>query len=215
MSKTAIEWTDFTVNPIRARNLETGAVGHFCEKISPGCAHCYASALQKRFRMPNFPGANKRLPTMPLVTDRATVQINERLEVFLDENVLRQVLRRRKPTKFFWCDMTDLLGSWVPDEWIDRCLAVMALTGQHIHQVLTKRAERLPAYFAPGRSDQIYQAVQQLAEQYGIADYLFDDWPWPNVWLGVSGEDQPRINERHAFLSSTVAGVHFWSLEPL
>jgi protein gp37 len=37
MNRTGIEWCDSTVNPIRFRNLETGRVGHYCEKISPGC----------------------------------------------------------------------------------------------------------------------------------------------------------------------------------
>ena len=45
----AIEWTDATYNPIRARNRETGNVGHFCARISPGCVNCYAEAMQPRF----------------------------------------------------------------------------------------------------------------------------------------------------------------------
>jgi protein gp37 len=51
MNKTAIEWTDFTSNPIRARRGDR--TGHYCEKISPGCAHCYASkphCAEKAFR---------------------------------------------------------------------------------------------------------------------------------------------------------------------
>jgi protein gp37 len=45
MTRTSI---GFTVNPIRFRNTETGKVGHYCEKVSPGCKNCYASRMQKR-----------------------------------------------------------------------------------------------------------------------------------------------------------------------
>ena len=46
MNRTSIEWCTHTVNPIRFRNKETGKVGHYCEKISPGCKNCYASRMQ-------------------------------------------------------------------------------------------------------------------------------------------------------------------------
>lgn len=143
MGETSIEWTDRSVNPIRARNKRTGAVGHYCELYSSGCAHCYASNFQPRFKLPKFHG---KQPPQPLTPDeRGCISVNDQLEVFLDTDVLGEVLRRRKPTKWFWCDMTDMFGWWVPDEWIDRCFAVMALTPQHTHQVLTKRAERMHA----------------------------------------------------------------------
>ena len=37
---TAIEWAEMSWNPIRARNIATGVVGHYCVKVSPGCKHC-------------------------------------------------------------------------------------------------------------------------------------------------------------------------------
>lgn len=164
MSKTSIEWTDHSVNPIRAR--DDGAVGHYCEKISPGCANCYASAMQKRFWMPGFGSAKNR----------------GSVEVFLDESKLHEVLRRRKPTKYFWCDMTDMFGEWVPFAWIDRCFAVMALTPHHTHQVLTKRPERMAEYWSSVsvRIDSVLAAAVKLT----------------GVWLGTSCEDQQRADER-------------------
>lgn len=91
MSITSIEWTDRSVNPIRARL--GAAVGHHCEKVSPGCANCYASRLQSRFKMPPF-------------------QMDKRADVepFFDERRLQEVLRRKTPTKWFWCDMSDMFG---------------------------------------------------------------------------------------------------------
>src|SRR5262245_37357978 len=55
MQKTTIGWCTHTVNPIRARQYSTGHVGHYCEKISDGCKHCYSSAMQPRLcKMPEF-----------------------------------------------------------------------------------------------------------------------------------------------------------------
>jgi protein gp37 len=40
-------------------------------------------------------------------------------------------------------------------------------------------------------------------------------WPLPNVWLGVSVEDQKRADERIPLLLQTPAAVRFLSCEPL
>lgn len=41
------------------------------------------------------------------------------------------------------------------------------------------------------------------------------DWPLPNVWLGVSVENQHRAEERIPVLLDTTVAVRFVSLEPL
>jgi len=207
MGKTSIQWCDYSINPIRARNKKTGAVGHFCEKVSHGCTHCYASALQGRFNLPAFKGA-RSLPTLP-IGDNGCVTVAEDIEVFLDEGKLQEVLRRKKPTRYFWADMTDLFGSWVPDEWLHRCFAAMALTPQHTHQLLTKRPERMREYIVGADGREI---------NFNIPGRLMNrepfDWPLPNVWLGVSVEDQQR-KERIDVLRPVPAVIRFLSLEPL
>lgn len=140
MGKTSIEWTDHSINPIRARLKSTGAVGHYCEKISTGCVHCYASGLQRRFQMPEFGGGQKR----------------DDIELFLDNKKLEEVRRRKKPTRYFWCDMTDLFGDWVQDEWIDACFDTMWLTPRHTHQILTKRPDRMVRYVRERASRQCF-----------------------------------------------------------
>lgn len=217
MATTSIQWTDATVNPIRARNLETGAVGHFCEKVSPGCAGCYASAWNERVRP-----SGKHLIGTGLAFD---VRNRNQVEFFLDDAKLLEVVKRRQPTKWFWCDMTDMFGEWVPDEWIDRCFAVMALTPQHTHQVLTKRADRLQTYMEfrsrpPGTTttqDVLIAYARELGVDASKAIRVIglSPWPLPNVWLGVSAEDQPRFDERKFDLVDTPAAVRFLSLEPL
>src|SRR3990167_584034 len=125
MAATTISWTDHSVNPIRARHIPTGKVGHYCERVSSGCAHCYASQLQVRFGTPAFVAGQKR----------------HEYEIFLDEKKLGEVRRRRKATKYFWEDMSDLFGDWVQPEWLDACFATMDATPQHVHQLLTKRPQ--------------------------------------------------------------------------
>lgn len=198
MNKTTIEWTDKTVNPFVVHDPATGETrGHHCHKISPGCKNCYASRMQPRFGLEPFhkPG---RL---------------EGLELRLAENRLRKILRIRQPAKIFWCDMTDMFLDEHPDAWIDACFAVMALTPHLTHQVLTKRPKRLREWFTtPGRNLEVLAHVNAR-----YTDHSFNEvpWPLPNVWLGVSAEDQTTADERIPDLLATPAAVRFVSAEPL
>ena len=135
MNRTTIEWCDFTVNPLRATvagyvGAKGEGVGHYCEKVSAGCANCYASRLQPRFGMPPF-------------NEQRVGKRDGRIEPFLDRAVLRKVLRRKKPARIFWCDMTDLFGAWVPDDWIAACHAGNATARPpRAHEAARTNAER-------------------------------------------------------------------------
>src|SRR6266852_4678221 len=210
--KTAIEWTDATWNPIRARNLKTGKVGWYCEHATTGCEFCYAEGFNLRLGtgLPFKPGHRKDI------------------EIFLDEKMLLSPLRWKKPRMIFVCSMTDLFADFVRDEWIDRMFAVMALCPQHRFQVLTKRAKRMRDWVTKERSRTApVECVAGLYVEYPsvAARWPFDvdralgigmrGWPLPNVWLGVSAEDQERADERIPELLATPAAVRFVSLEPL
>lgn len=226
MGATSIEWTDFSVNPLRARLRGLDAdlqpivnVGHYCEKVSPGCKNCYSSRLQPRFGMPQFQEQRG----------------NAGIEHWLDVSKLEDVLRRRKPTKFFWCDMTDMFGDWVPNETIATCFAVMAATPQHTHQVLTKRLKRAAEWFKWVQNQQggegtlharvtCYLSAVRPERAEALArfrDALRPPWPeggkWPlsNVWLGASVENQKAADERIPLLRALPAAVRFISAEPL
>jgi protein gp37 len=185
--QSSIQWTDATWNPVRG-----------CTKISPGCAHCYAETFAERFR-----GVNGH-------------PYERGFDLRLVPEKLHEPLRWRKPRRIFVNSMSDLFHKDVPDEFIDRVFAVMALCEQHTFQVLTKRADRLAGYLnAAGLEDRVYAAMESVAEAHEIADFLFDAWPLPNVWLGVSVEDQHRADERIPLLLQTPAAVRFLSVEPL
>lgn len=213
MGETSIEWCrsldgsrGHTINPIRFRNKATGKVGHFCEKVSPGCKNCYASTMQGG----------------PYLSGLIYIAENrDKGEIYFDQAVLEQVLRRRKPTTYFWNDMTDAFGEWVPDEWIDREMATCALTPQHRHIFLTKRAKRMREYLSNnGNEDDesMRDRMDKAAESLGAYHADMNDpdrWPLPNLILGVSVEDQPNADLRIADLLMTPAACRMLSMEPL
>jgi protein gp37 len=144
MGATSIEWLrtyaadgswtkGWSANPIRARDRETGDIGHYCELAGPGCGRCYSSRFQPRFGLPMFAGEKQREERLA------------KLELWLDEAVLAKIVRRKKATRIFWEDMSDLFGAWVPIQWIARCVAVMLQTPQHQHITLTKHPDRMRA----------------------------------------------------------------------
>ena len=191
-----IEWTDETWNFERARNKATGRVGHFCVKVSAGCQGCYAERLQKRF--------GNRI--------RYAAQDRDKVDLFLDEKVLTQPLRWRKPRVVFPCSMTDLFGEWVSDDDLHRAFAVMSLTPRHTYKVLTKRPERMRDFINNDPRDAINAAAGTLMHWDAMPQR--DDWPMHNVQLFVSVEDQPSADARVPLLLDTPAAVRGVSYEP-
>jgi protein gp37 len=131
-SKSAIEWTESTWNPI---------VG--CTILSPGCTHCYAmrtaARLSNNSATPHYAGTVKTVNGHPVWTGKVALA---------PERVLTEPVRRKKPTMYFVNSMSDLFHEDVPDDWIDKVFAVMALTPQHTYQALTKRPARMRSYMA-------------------------------------------------------------------
>lgn len=195
---TGIEWTDATANVING-----------CSLASPGCTNCYAMRLAGT-RMKHHPtraGLTMDTKAGPVWTG----------DVRFHEPALQQVLRWQRGRMIFWNAHGDMFHPSVPVEWIDRCFAGMALTPQHIHQVLTKRSDRMREYCisrftTEAGSDALCEAI----DDFGIVmDPTSWDAPLPNVWLGVSAEDQTRADERIPDLLATPAAVRWVSAEPL
>ena len=183
---TKIEWTDATWNPIRARNLKTGKVGWHCEHVTPGCEGCYAEGINKRL--------GSGLPFKP--------GHREDVEIFLDEKMLDLPYRWRKPRMIFPLSMTDMFAPFITDHMRRVMFEVMRNTPHHAYQVLTKRP------------DEMRRFVRSLEAPGQWATWL-SAWPIPNIWLGVSCEDQQRADERVPILLDTPAAVRWVSAEPL
>ena len=200
---TKIEWTDATWNPI------TG-----CSVVSPGCTNCYAMRLAgTRLRHhPTRAGLTRDSKAGPVWTG----------EVRFNEAALDQPLRWRRSRMIFVCAHGDLFAEGVPDAWIDRIFAVMALCPQHIFQVLTKRPERMRDYVSLMSTRWVLRLSQAINNSGDAAIEAADRpgrpmprWPLPNAWLGVSVEDQRRADERIPVLLDTPAAVRWISAEPL
>jgi len=142
-------------------------------------------------------------------------------EVRLNEAWLTQPLRWRRPRRIFVCAHADLFHPDVPDEWIDRVFAIMALAPQHTFQVLTKRAARMREYVLSRNevrpdcpiTNAAFWSVAKPRGYKGNGGLCAR--PLPNVWLGVSVEDKARADERIPDLLATPAAMRFISAEPL
>jgi protein gp37 len=122
-------------------------------------------------------------------------------------------LHWRKPRMVFVCSMSDLFHEEVPDEFIERVLATAWVARLHTYLFLTKRAERMRAFFSES-SKRIYN-IGILGEEIAGRAMPSMIWPLPNVWLGVSVENQATVDERIPLLLDTPAAVRFVSAEPL
>jgi len=155
---------------------------------SPGCDMCYAARM-----------AATRLKHHPRYKGLAVVE-NSRArwtgEVRLND-VLDQPLHWRKPRRVFVASMGDLFHPDVYPSFICGVWQVMRECPQHTFQILTKR---------PGQ-------MLRLIKTY-IADHELGIEPLPNVWLGVSVENQAAADERRDHLERCPAAVKFVSYEP-
>lgn len=160
MRTTKIEWTDKTWNPI------TG-----CTKISAGCAHCYAESMSRRLKA------------------MGVEKYSHGFTPTVHESVLQEPLKWKEPHNIFVCSMADLFHEVIPFDFIDQIMDTIRATPQHHYQILTKRAERMAAFFA----------TRIIPE---------------NAWLGVTVE-AVETKERIDFVRNLNASIRFLSCEPL
>jgi protein gp37 len=179
---TAIEWTDATWNPT------TG-----CDRVSPGCANCYALTLAARLKAMGQPRYQR---------DGDPRTSGPGFGLTLHEDKIDQPLRWRKPRMVFVNSMSDLFHEEVPEEFLRQVWDVMVEAKQHTFQVLTKRPEN---------------AARFLAGYWHGGDtsvFVSPNRPARNVWLGTSIENA-RYTYRADILRETPAAVRFISAEPL
>lgn len=194
--KTKISWSEYTWNVV------TG-----CTKVSEGCKFCYIDRTMpfriagRKFDSPDIGGH------IPLLFHP------ERFE---------KIIRKTKPQLVFVNSLSDLFHNDVPDEYIARTFAAMAVAQQHTFQLLTKRPARMRSLL----SREVFRHQVALA----MIDFtvLAKDheprqdkkrpvvpWPLPNLWLGVTVEDQKAADLRIPILLRTPAAVRWLSCEPL
>ena len=209
MAETKIEWADRVWNFIRG-----------CSRVSSGCEGCYAEAIARRFSGEGHPYAGT-------ISERGKWNGN----ITFHEHKPLEALKWKKPQRVFVNSMSDLFHENVKDEWIDKAFAIMALTPHITYQVLTKRPDLMQEYLLNKkvlsriayRMGQIVGATKNV-EFMRLGSTKVSElelhclsrmFQLPNVWLGVSVEDQKTANERIPHLLKVPAAVRFLSVEPL
>lgn len=240
--KSKIEWTDASWSPIRARNKATGKVGWHCEHATPGCEFCYAEGLNKRLGtgLPFKPGHRKDIeifldekmllqplrwkqPRMIFVCSMTDLFADFVSDEWIADIFGVMAVAGAAGPFHREADGCREAGSWtasngeqIPLKWPNLS------SGPHVFQVLTKRAARMRELLSNGRfitqvAQRAYRHAHDRIDAGAIHDAIKGGllWPLPNVWLGVSCEDQKRAEERIPHLLHTPAAVRFISAEPL
>ena len=183
-----IEWTDATWNPI---------VG--CTRVSEGCMNCYAERFAARFP-DRFGGVSRMTEYGPRWTGK----------IVLRPEALNLPLRWRKQRRIFVNSMSDLFHENVEFAHIVAIFRVMAIAQHHTFQILTKRPQRMLEVM-----NLLPEALKTIFPAEKHPEVNAPGWPLPNVWLGVSVENQRAADERIPLLLQTPAAVRFLSCEPL
>lgn len=202
---TNIEWTDETWNPTRG-----------CSRVSEGCRNCYAERVALRFSGPGQPYEGLAKP------GKGSKWTGE---VRLVPEMLSKPLHWRKPRRVFVNSMSDLFHERLDFADIASVFGVMAFCPQHTFQVLTKRPGRMREFFGFHGGEilsnynwWLNEACLRLPRPVTKGIRLRPRepvaLPLPNVWLGVSVEDQATADERIPLLLETPAAVRFVSYEP-
>ena len=183
MAISSIEWTQATWNPL------TG-----CDKVSPGCKHCYAERMAKRLQAMGQPNYRNGF------------------QLTIHEHVLELPLSWKQPQMIFVNSMSDLFHEDVPIDFIHKVFAVMRKASWHTFQVLTKRSSRLTqlddqidwpdnVWMGVSVENQIYvHRIDNIRNTHAIIKFLSLEpllGPLPNLnlnginWVIAGGESGP------------------------
>lgn len=200
---TKIEWANEVWNPV------TG-----CTKISPGCKNCYAERMAKRLK------------------GRFGYPADDPFRVTLHPDRLGDPYKWKKPRRIFICSMGDLFheeinnpepyiefgefyeGTYEHLEFVGEVLSTIADCSHHTFMVLTKRPQNIKLAIQYTKENGRYwpQTPKQIAP--GFTFNRSDDY-LPNLWIGVTAENQEMADERIPILLDIPAAVRFVSVEPM
>jgi protein gp37 len=217
---TKIEWTQGDDGVAG----ETWNVVRGCSRVSPGCGGargeggCYAERQAIRQAGPGR--AYEGLVRMGKQGPRWTGKV-----VLVKEKLVEPIFWR-KGKRIFVNSMSDLFHEYLSNQQIAAIFGIMVCCPQHTFQILTKRAERERRWFMwverVAAEAGITPAQVCLREMFAHTSIGLEmdkaahraQWPLPNVWLGVSVEDQKYAEERIPDLLLTPSAVRFVSYEP-
>lgn len=209
-----IAWTEHTWNPVRG-----------CSRVSEGCRNCYAEQVARRFSGPGQPYEG-------LVTIGAKGARWSGTTKFVQEH-LADPLRWGRPRMVFVNSMSDLFHESIAFDDIAAIFGVMGASWKHAFQVLTKRPERAREFFAwleeksktytrNGHAEECYRHARRRIDapesdrspRAPLWHPALPSFPFPNVWIGVSVEDQETADQRIPVLLELPAAIRWVSYEP-
>ena len=158
-----------------------------CSKVSLGCDNCYAEKMATRLAAIAIKHVRPGLEYPKVIFGRKWNG-----QTHLVESALEKPFKWKKPRTIFVCSMGDLFHESVPFEWIDKVIDVITECPQHTFLLLTKRPEVLKQY-----------------SEYNMDEAI------PNIWLGVTAENQEQADKRIPILLNIPAAKRFVSIEPM
>ncbi|MFZ6755795.1 phage Gp37/Gp68 family protein [Undibacterium sp. Ji50W] len=205
---TKIEWCDHTFNPWEG-----------CQKVGPGCDHCYAETRNARFgggvAINWGPGAPRRRTSaanwqLPIKWNQQSAIKQAAWDKFVsahpgmsDEQLLAAGFVKPKRPRVFCASLADVFDNAVDPIWRADLFELIAKTPYLDWLLLTKRIGNARAM--------LDEAVGMLSE--GLTRW--EDAPWPNVWIGATIVNQQEANRDIPKLLEIPASKRFLSMEPL
>ena len=122
--------------------------------------------------------------------------------VTFHDDRLTEPFRVKKPHRIFVCSMADIFHDGVTERMLNAVWTTMSSANWHTFIVLTKRPDRALKSLSKWGMD-------GLTLRSGHGSVL------PNVWIGVTAENQARADERIPILLRIPAAVRFVSVEPM
>ncbi len=187
-----IGWCDETINPV---------IG--CTKISPACDHCYAEVMARRLAGMKYTREYGKVLTNNKWNGRTIFRSNELLKPG----------RWKNPRKIFVVSMGDLFHESVPFEWIDKIIGLISDTPRHTYLFLTKRPEICLEFFKWFGNEIKKVGFDSIPTQSSNPLDYYD--PLPNLWIGVTVENQEQAEKRIPILLQIPSSKKFISCEPL
>lgn len=201
MSKdTKISWAHSTASPWFG-----------CTEVSPGCIHCYAREMTLKRKWAGWGDASPRVKSKGFWND--IPRWNRQASPVGKQHPLYPIERPR-----IFPSLMDWLDPKVPIEWLADFLRIIHDTPNLDWLLLTKRPELW--------RERVYSAYIHMLCEWGrsnaesecrnwLVAWFQNDTPPPNVWIGVTCEDQKRADKRIPELLKIPARVRFLSVEPL
>lgn len=181
-----IEWTDHTFNPWEG-----------CQKVGPGCDHCYAEARNARFAGGTAinwgPGAPRRRTSR--ANWRKPLQWNGAHDKFFAENGRRQ--------RVFCASLADVFDNAVDPQWRADLFKLIEQTPNLDWLLLTKRIGN------------VMSMVSETAQYQFDLDCLEKPRLPENVWIGATIVNQAEADRDIPKLLAVPARVRFLSVEPM